>query len=60
MVSQVRLAILDVRDDDHNAALDRLTAVSTARPEMRAIIEEHEAFAPLHDHPRFHYLVGWA
>lgn len=60
VVSQVRLAILDVRDDDHNAALDRLTAVSTGRPEMRAIIEEHAGFEPLHDHPRFHYLVGWA
>lgn len=60
VVAEVRLAILDVRDGEHIAALDRLARVASQRSELRSIIEEHEAFAPLHDHPRFHYLVGWA
>lgn len=60
VVAQVRLAILDVRDGEHTAALDRLASVASHRSELQGIIEEHDAFAPLHDHPRFHYLVGWA
>lgn len=60
VVAHVRLALLDVRDGDHSAALDRLAAVAIHSTELQGIIEEHPGFEALHDHPRFHYLVGWA
>ncbi len=60
VVAEVRLALLDVKEGEHNEALDRLTRVAIHRGELKAIIEDHDGFEPLHDHPRFHYLVGWA
>jgi hypothetical protein len=39
-------------------ALDLLTLVGSARPELLPDLARDDAFAPLRDHPRFLQLVG--